>query len=635
MYKKYFGLSELPFTIAPDPRYLYLSAEHREALASLLYGIGCNGGFVLLTGEIGTGKTTVCRCLLEQIPASAEIAFILNPKYSISELLEAICDELKIRYRHSENRIKGYIDALNAHLLERHAQGVNTVLIIDEAQNLSLDALEQIRLLTNLETSSDKLLQIILIGQPELLEKLSSRQLRQLNQRITARYHLHALSAAELREYVNHRLAVSGCEAPLFTPGALRSLHRLTGGVPRMVNIICDRALLGAYVERRRQVDRGVLRRAAAEVLGRGGARAGGRWSWLWRWAPVSLAALGCAALALTWPALSREPWWPRLQTPLDSAPSPASALLAPPAVAEPPVAALPVVPAEPPAAGGAEPAAEPASGEAQKTAAGEQAPEQPEPPQPPSQPPVASETSVASQEGAAAPLLASAPPSETPVVAQPAVSSPGDWQWPAGTDLGATEALAYRALMQRWGLAYDPLAAPSLCDFARAHNLSCLLQPGGLDEVLQYNLPAVLDLFNARGQEFQAALLGVDRGAGLARLEIAGEPRQVALDQLRSWTHGARLLLWRMPPGYRFPLRPEGQGPLVPWLEGSLARLQGRALPPSGRQRYDEPLQLQVLAFQHQNSLKTDGVVGPQTIIQLSALTEPGMPLLSSAGRE
>ena len=254
MYKKYFGLSELPFTIAPDPRYLYLSAEHREALASLLYGIGCNGGFVLLTGEIGTGKTTVCRCLLEQIPAAAEIAFILNPKYSISELLEAICDELKIPYQHSEERIKGYIDALNAHLLESHARGVNTVLIIDEAQNLSLDALEQIRLLTNLETSSDKLLQIVLIGQPELLEKLSSRQLRQLNQRITARYHLHALSAPELREYVNHRLAVSGCEAPLFTAGALRALHRLTGGVPRMVNVICDRALLGAYVERRRLV---------------------------------------------------------------------------------------------------------------------------------------------------------------------------------------------------------------------------------------------------------------------------------------------------------------------------------------------------------------------------------------------
>ena len=615
MYKKYFGLSELPFTIAPDPRYLYLSAEHREALASLLYGIGCNGGFVLLTGEIGTGKTTVCRCLLEQIPAAAEIAFILNPKYSISELLEAICDELKIPYQHSEERIKGYIDALNAHLLESHARGVNTVLIIDEAQNLSLDALEQIRLLTNLETSSDKLLQIVLIGQPELLEKLSSRQLRQLNQRITARYHLHALSAPELREYVNHRLAVSGCEAPLFTAGALRALHRLTGGVPRMVNVICDRALLGAYVERRRLVDRGVLRRAAAEVLGRGASRQGDRWGWLRRWAPLPVAALGLAAVGLGWPSASA--WWPRVQALLDHAPTPASALLHPSSASEPAPLAAP----QPQAVPAAEPAPSAPPAEAEKTTAAVEAP-----------PPAVTE-SVA--EAAAEPLDAAPSPAAVPVAARPPVSSPGEWQWPAGTDLGATEALAYRALFQRWGLAYDPLSAPRLCDFAREHNLSCLAQPGGMNEVLQYNLPAVLDLFNAHGQEFQAALLGVDRGAGLARLDIAGEERWVALDELRSWTHGARLLLWRMPPGYRFPLRPEGQGPLVPWLEGSLARLQGRPLPAGPRLRYDEPLQMQVLAFQHRNSLKTDAVVGPQTIIQLSVLTEPGMPLLSSAGRE
>lgn len=210
MYSQYFGFSELPFTIAPNPRYLYLSEQHREALASLLYGINSNGGFVLLTGDVGTGKTTVCRCLLEQLPEHAEVAFILNPKYSITELLEAICDELKISYQHSGHRIKGYIDALNAHLLESHARGINTVLIIDEAQNLSFDVLEQIRLLTNLETSSQKLLQIILIGQPERLATLARPELRQLNQRITARYHLKALSLEELSAYVAHRLAVGG-----------------------------------------------------------------------------------------------------------------------------------------------------------------------------------------------------------------------------------------------------------------------------------------------------------------------------------------------------------------------------------------------------------------------------------------
>jgi general secretion pathway protein A len=214
-------------------------------------------------------------------------------------------------------------------------------------------------------------------------------------------------------------------------------------------------------------------------------------------------------------------------------------------------------------------------------------------------------------------------------------VSSPGDWQWPAGTDLGATEALAYRALFRSWGLSYDPQVAPQLCSFARAQNLSCLLQPGGLDELLRYNLPAVVDLFNARGQDFQAALIGIDRAKGVARLEIAGEQRWVELNELRTWTRGARLLLWRTPPGYSAPLRPEGYGPLVPWLENNLARLQGKPMPTATRQRYDEPLQLQVLAFQHQNSLQTDGVVGPQTIIQLSALTESGIPLLSSTARE
>ncbi|MBV2131607.1 AAA family ATPase [Pseudomonas sp. MAP12] len=611
MYKKYFGLSELPFTIAPDPRYLYLSAEHREALASLLYGINCNGGFVLLTGEIGTGKTTVCRCLLEQIPDSAEIAFILNPKYSISELLEAICDELKIRYDRSENRIKGYIDALNGHLLESHARGVNTVLIIDEAQNLSLDALEQIRLLTNLETSSEKLLQIILIGQPELLEQLSRQQLRQLNQRITARYHLHALNPSELREYVSHRLAVSGCEAPLFTPGALRTLHRLTHGVPRMVNIICDRALLGAYVERRRQVDSGVLRRAAAEVLGRGSETSGGVKGWLRRWMTWPTAAVLLLALGWWLPGAAGDGWWPRLQAMLASAPTPTNTLI-PAAEAKPPVAEA-VQSKEAPSA---EPSA---------AAVPAPAPQQP--------------AETVTPEGVVEPIDPEPLPvdiaAQPQVSAAPRVSSPGDWQWPEGTDLGATAVLAYRALFRSWGLSYDPQAAPQLCSFARAHNLSCLSQPGGVNELLQYNLPAVLDLFNARGQGFQAALIGIDRSKELAHVEIAGEQRWVALSELRTWMSGARLLLWRMPPGYNAPLRPEERGPLVPWLENNLARLQGKPMPAATRQRYDEPLQLQVLAFQHQNSLQADGVVGPQTIIQLSALTESGIPLLSSTARE
>mgnify|MGYP006202767653 FL=1 len=567
MYSQYFGFSELPFTIAPNPRYLYLSEQHREALASLLYGINSNGGFVLLTGDVGTGKTTVCRCLLEQLPEHAEVAFILNPKYSITELLEAICDELKISYQHSAHRIKGYIDALNAHLLESHARGINTVLIIDEAQNLSFDVLEQIRLLTNLETSSQKLLQIILIGQPELLATLARPELRQLNQRITARYHLKALSREELSAYVGHRLAVGGRAAPLFTRAALRRLHRLTGGVPRMVNIICDRALLGAYVERCNRVDWWVLNRAAREILGQAERRPS-----RWRWALLPLLLMGLLLAGFLLPggrellALMRPDPPPLVQSDSQAQPPP----LAVEAIAEP----------EP------EPLAEP--------------------------PAEIVEAQV--------------------VATPPALANPADWQWPDATDLAATEVLAYQSLFRRWGLDFDPRRAPVVCRFARLHRLGCLQQVANLDELLKLNLPAVINLHNRGGQSFHAALVALDGSAARATLELAGELQRVDLDELRLAMQGSQLLLWRMPPGYREPIRPEASSPVVPWLEARLAQLQGRAAALQPGQHYDEPLQLQVLAFQHHYQLVTDAVIGPQTLIQLSALTEPDVPLLSTA---
>jgi len=268
MYSNYFGLEEPPFSIAPNPRYLYLSKQHREALAHLLYGIGNDGGFVLLTGEVGTGKTTVCRALLDQLPESTDVALILNPKYSSQELLASICDELGITYPNQETRIKHYIDALNKYLLQSHAQGRHTVLILDEAQNLGVDVLEQIRLLTNLETDCHKLLQIVLVGQPELLEQLLRPELRQLSQRITARFHLGALNRDELEGYISHRLAVAGVQGRLFPAATLNRLYRMTRGIPRLINILCDRALLGAFVERQNRVEVNVLNRAASEVLG-------------------------------------------------------------------------------------------------------------------------------------------------------------------------------------------------------------------------------------------------------------------------------------------------------------------------------------------------------------------------------
>ncbi len=270
MYNEYFGLSEAPFSIAPDPRYLYMSERHREALAHLLYGLKIDGGFVLLTGEVGTGKTTVCRCLLEQVPANCDIAFIVNPKLSALELLDTICDELHILKPSNRLSAKVFVDLINFHLLESNARGRKTVLIVDEAQNLSNEVLEQLRLLTNLETNERKLLQIILLGQPELRQRLAETEMRQLAQRIVARYHLDPLSPPELAAYVSHRLSVAGARHALFPAAVMKRLHRLSKGTPRLINVICDRALLGAYVEGKPTVDLPVLNKAAREALGAG-----------------------------------------------------------------------------------------------------------------------------------------------------------------------------------------------------------------------------------------------------------------------------------------------------------------------------------------------------------------------------
>jgi general secretion pathway protein A len=270
MYNDFFGLEEKPFSIAPDPRYLYMSEQHREALAHLIFGMNSDGGLVLLTGEVGTGKTTVCRCLLEQIPENTETAFILNPKLTVKELLATICDEFGIIYPQGNSSIKVFIDLINSYVMDAHAKGHKTVLIIDEAQNLSANVLEQLRLLTNLETNKQKLLQIILLGQPELRHKVSRPELRQLAQRITARYHLGPLSKKDVSAYVSHRLSVAGLKNRVFPSSTMVKLFHLSGGVPRLINILCDRALLGAYVQGQNTVNISTLTKAAQEVFGKG-----------------------------------------------------------------------------------------------------------------------------------------------------------------------------------------------------------------------------------------------------------------------------------------------------------------------------------------------------------------------------
>jgi general secretion pathway protein A len=270
MYTSFFGLNEKPFAITPDPRYLYLSERHTEALAHLAYGISEAGGFIQLTGEVGTGKTTVLRSLLQQLPPHCDVALILNPRVTPAEFLLAICDELHVQVpAGSAGSVKALVDLLTHYLLDAHGRGRRIVLMVDEAQNLDPDVLEQVRLLTNLETATQKLLQIILIGQPELREVLSKPELRQLAQRITGRYHLEALRKGETIAYLRHRARVAGATRDLFTAGAQREIHRLSNGVPRIINVIADRALLGAYTREEPIVTGALVRRAASEVYGR------------------------------------------------------------------------------------------------------------------------------------------------------------------------------------------------------------------------------------------------------------------------------------------------------------------------------------------------------------------------------
>jgi general secretion pathway protein A len=268
MYLNYFGLTDNPFSIAPNPAYLYMSPRHKEALAHLNFGLGESGGFVMLTGEVGTGKTTVSRKLMQQLPDNTQVAMILNPTLSAIELLATLCDELGIAYQRDNGSLKYFTDHILAKLASNHQQGINTVLIIDEAQHLLPEVLEQLRLLTNLETNREKLLKVVLIGQPELQQLLKRNELRQLAQRITARYHLLPLTASEVKLYIAHRLGVANGHVSIFSRATLQAAFQITGGIPRVINLLCDRALTLAFNKQHSEVQKHIFYAAAGQILG-------------------------------------------------------------------------------------------------------------------------------------------------------------------------------------------------------------------------------------------------------------------------------------------------------------------------------------------------------------------------------
>ncbi|MBT9441056.1 MAG: AAA family ATPase [Acidovorax sp.] len=583
MYAPFFGLQHPPFSIAPDPRYLFMSERHREALAHLLYGLDAGGGFVLLTGEVGAGKTTVCRCFLEQIPSHCNVAYIFNPKLTVRELLRSICDEFGVPHKPTVpggvETVKDYIDPLNASLLAAHAAGRNTVLIIDEAQNLSADVLEQLRLLTNLETSERKLLQIILIGQPELRAMVAKPSMEQLAQRVIARFHLGALSPQETQQYIAHRLAVAGLTGPLpFDRGALRRVHALSHGVPRRINLLCDRALLGAYAAGARQVNRAIVNRAAREVFdapASAAAARSARQAGLPRWALAGLGAVaGAAAVAAAgwgmgvWPAHRGGPQVATTGPGAAVAQGAASSLGAKPPAAAAPAAVLPA------------------------------------------------SAAAASAPVAAAPAVPASSAAPSSALDQFMQAQP------------ATDAPAWQALASAWGAALP--AGADACTTLPREGLRCYRnRRAGLNLVRQIDRPVLLALYPSEEAEAPVSVLLRGLDGDNATLEGGGRSLRVPVAELAQVWRGEMATLWRAPVGMpdRGEITDSPAG--AAWLDQRLASKAAGGSGPGSKPVTPAQRQSRIHRFQLAQGVTPDGRAGPLTLMLLNRATGVNEPRL------
>ncbi len=499
MYEQFFNFNENPFTITPNPRYLFLSSQHREALACLNYGLRNNGGFILLSGEAGTGKTTLCRSFLEKLPADAHAAFIFNPKLDERELLQAICDEFSIAYA-KDSSLASLIVALNQRLLEWHSRGEKALLLVDEAQNLHYRVLEQLRLLTNLETHEAKLLQVILIGQPELLEKLRRPELRQLSQRVVARYHLTPLSVGDLKNYITHRLKVAEGQDAIFPLQARLRIAQLSHGIPRLVNLLCDRALLGAYALDEKRVTMKVVEQAAHEVLGERKQRikynGGEHTSSKMRKFLIGgvVAALLVATTLGVWPEGIKafvgilEENWENMQGTATS----------------------------------------------KVTANDRQMP--------------LSE----GQEAETRPLEHTNVPQRSTDLTLESLNQSGN-----------SSRKAFGLLFKAWGLNMPIEPTVPACDFAQRQELDCWSRSGGDLQLLRtLNRPAVVKLSNERNKLFFLALLQLDANHAVLASPL-GQVKIPASEFQKFWT-GDFTVLWRRPPGFLKTLIPGDKGKIV-----------------------------------------------------------------------
>lgn len=562
MYHNFFGLSEQAFSIAVNPRYLYMSDQHREALAHLLYGIQI-GGFVMLTGEVGTGKTTIIRCLLEQLPENTDIAIILNPMASAPELLCTICDELGVRYIVDNWGVKDLTDALHHFLLENHRRGRKTVLLIDEAQLLKPTVLEQIRLLTNLETTTEKLLQIILVGQPELKKLLARPSLRQLSQRITARFHLEALSLAETHAYIAHRLRIAGLAGSRnpFSDDIVKRIHAFSGGVPRLINIICERILLGAYGKNRTLVDDEIFEQAALEVSGTKSHVAAARQLLPEKWLYGLAGAAGAILVVnLIWALIP-------------SSPAP---------VAPPPEDEI-----------------------RQLATESDLLPEA-----------VAALAAKAGNSASRSLVLADQlPASEVVGSAQNTPVEPGEETlddrifWTRNAGLAQLELFTYLDVKQVAGA--DPCA-----DNGEQQYVCETAQITTWDELKEINRPAVLTLVTADKKLAYAVVVGLGEEQALVLKD--GTELALPWEKLAKLWNGEVSYAWFRPAGYDGPLTAGQRSPLVNWLAEQFAQLDQQESP-LARNIYNEKLRRRVELFQASQGMKPDGIVGAQTLRRLN----------------
>lgn len=570
-YEHFFGLNQEPFSIAPDPRFLYMSDKHSEALDLLSYGLARGASFVLLTGEIGAGKTTVWRRFLELLPSNFDVANVVNPKLDVNQLLARVCDDLHVELPRGEGTID-LIDALHGHLLLASAQGRRTLIVIDEAQALSGEVLEQLRLLTNLDATGEKL-QVMLIGQPELLDMLERPALKPLAQRIVARYHLLTLSSAETAGYVAHRLTVAGLRGPMpFDAESIGLIHRLCHGVPRRINAVCDRALATAQASGSRRVDRDIAKRAAADVFGR---RAGAPEQFAATASPPSkiwavTAAVGMGLISVAWFA----PRW------ADSGMATAS----PPAAIAATTLAAPAAPT-------------------------------------PTEQVLATAAAAAAPTALAAPAVNASPSAERSVLGAATnelrTLSIND-AFVAST---ADEGRAWRALAGLWNTS---LGAGEPCGAAARLSLHCYRGNGGLTMIRQLDRPGVLRLVDERGRVAHVLLVGLTADA--ATLELGGVELTLPLMQLARVWRGEYATYWRQPAANRPGDAAPTDTSLNAWVLQRLPDIDGLETKTGD----EDALRSRIASFQTAQGLKPDGIAGPLTLMQISRASGVDEPRLS-----